>query len=59
MAANGEDPVRKLSENKGTVTLSLPKEEMRHDGVLSDNGPGYAKVERIGPGEFRVELLDL
>ena len=59
MAANGEDPIRKLSKNKGTVSLSFPKEEMRDDGVFSDDGPGHAKVERIGPGEFKVELLDL
>ena len=42
----------------GTVALSLSEEPPRSGGVLADDGPDYAKAERTGPREFRVELLD-
>jgi len=63
MAIQGDDPLRKLSESKGTVTMSLPKEALREDGILDDDddldGATYAKVSRTGEREFAVEVLDL
>ncbi|WP_255148991.1 hypothetical protein [Halorarius halobius] len=63
MAVTGDDPLRKLSEDKGTVTVSIPKADLRADGVLDEDddldGATYAKVEREAEREYSVEVLDL
>lgn len=58
-----DDRLRKLRENKGTVTVSLPKDDLRANGILDENdeldSPAYAKVDHSDDREFSIEVLDL
>ena len=58
-----DDRLRKLRENKGTVTVSLPKDDLRASGILDGDdeldSPAYAKVDYENGREFSIEVLDL
>jgi hypothetical protein len=55
-------PIRKLRRlGSTTVGVSLPKDELQHDGFVSDEGDteeNNVLVEREGPGEYRVRIID-
>lgn len=53
---------RKLRQMGGgeSAGLTLPKDDLRDLGFVR-NGEiveGYARIERVGEGEFRVELFE-
>lgn len=63
MASSADDPLRKLTVDEGTVSTSLPKDDMRDAGILNDdddfNGATYAKIERTGERTWSIKVLDL
>lgn len=53
---------RKLRQMGGgeSAGVTLPKEDLREIGFVADGEivEGYARIERVGEGEFRVELFE-
>jgi len=51
----------KLTENGNSVTVTLPKEELRDLGVVDDDGELvedlWARVKHEGGGSFRADVV--
>jgi len=51
----------KVRNDNGTAMVSLPKGDLRVDELIDDDGnpiPSQARVDRIGPKTFKVQILD-
>jgi len=52
---------RKLSPDSGSVSVRLPKEKLREQGIVDEdgelNGEHWAKIEELGSGVFNIELI--
>lgn len=55
--------LRKLGDSEcPSAGVTLPKDELREDGVIDERdelGEQYAKIEKIGDGEYSVRLVDV
>ena len=54
---------RKVSRNGGSMSVTLPKDELELLGIVDSSGEldgeHWAKVESVGGGRFEIELVNV